>query len=178
MIDLSKIASSAAISDCGHYRYELRRCWDVRLPVLVTCMFNPSTADATKNDPTILRLIGFAESWGYGGVMVVNLFSRRSSSPERLKFVLANDEFGLDGPYHRDYWSRAIQVAKEGRAPILAAWGAHGKYLRRAEAFTSTVRPSGAKMICLKLTGEGFPMHPLARGRHRIPDSAMPESFP
>jgi hypothetical protein len=28
---------------------------------------NPSIADETKNDPTIIRCIDFAKTWGYGG---------------------------------------------------------------------------------------------------------------
>jgi len=48
-------------------------------------MLNPSTADANEDDPTIRRCIGFAKSWGYGGIMVGNLFSFRATDPKELK---------------------------------------------------------------------------------------------
>ncbi|OWK26567.1 hypothetical protein AJ87_05785 [Rhizobium yanglingense] len=51
------IKKTAVISDCGRYRYELTRVWEMGRPLLVTCMLNPSTADADNDDPTIRALI-------------------------------------------------------------------------------------------------------------------------
>ena len=44
-------------------------------PLILFIGLNPSTADETKNDPTIRRCINFAKDWGYGGVMIANLFA-------------------------------------------------------------------------------------------------------
>ncbi|TMF61888.1 MAG: DUF1643 domain-containing protein, partial [Chloroflexi bacterium] len=67
----------ATFSADRRYRYRLWRRWDGARPVVAFVMLNPSTADARRDDPTIRRCIGFAKSWGFGGVEVVNLFAYR-----------------------------------------------------------------------------------------------------
>ena len=76
--------SGADFSECGRYRYKLWRTWDDVRPVVMFIMLNPSTADATADDPTIRRCIGFAHDWGYGGVRVGNLFAWRTPYPQRV----------------------------------------------------------------------------------------------
>lgn len=61
-LDVDTGTSWAVISDCGRYRYELGRRWDDG-PLLEFDMLNPSTANAERNDPTIVRCVGFAKSW-------------------------------------------------------------------------------------------------------------------
>ena len=79
------IRKSAILSDCGAYRYELRRTWDDRLPVLLWIGLNPSTADHIQDDPTNRRIAGFSRRWGYGGYVLANLFAYRSPDPKALK---------------------------------------------------------------------------------------------
>lgn len=76
--------AGAGMSECGCYRYWLARCWDAELPKLVWLMLNPSSADAETDDPTIRRCIGFARTWGYGGIGVVNLFALRATDPRDI----------------------------------------------------------------------------------------------
>lgn len=87
---------SAVISQCGKYRYQLSRIWDSSKPIVLFIMLNPSTADAEQDDPTIRRCIGFARSWGYGGLMVGNLSAYRATNPTELKSMeidyYANDQ--------------------------------------------------------------------------------------
>lgn len=64
--------SSAIISECGAYRYRLERQWDGEKPNVAFLVLNPSTADASQDDPTIRRCIGFARYWGFGGLIVGN----------------------------------------------------------------------------------------------------------
>jgi hypothetical protein len=45
--------------------------------------------------------------------------------------------------------------------PVLAAWGANGDHLRRASAVKGLARAIGAKFVCLGVTKEGHPRHPL-----------------
>jgi hypothetical protein len=75
---------AAALSACGRYRWWLERVWEPGAPRLLFVGLNPSGADARRDDPTLRRLLGFARGWGYGALEVVNLFSRRCSSPALL----------------------------------------------------------------------------------------------
>ena len=74
----------ATFSKCKIYRYRLWRIWDAKKPTVLFIMLNPSTAGSTMDDPTIKRCIGFAKSWGYGGLYVGNLFAYRSTQPKGL----------------------------------------------------------------------------------------------
>ena len=44
----------------------------------VFIMLNPSTADASNDDPTIRKCVGFAQHWNFGGLYVGNLFAVRA----------------------------------------------------------------------------------------------------
>lgn len=151
-------------NDC--YRYELRRIWDDRRPLLVVCMLNPSTADGEKEDPTLLALIHFARLWAYGGLLIVNLSAYRASHPSEM--WKADDPVGPD---NHDYLRAALRYASENGGRALAAWGnvghSAGKFLREAEIWQ-------VDLICLGVTKDGCPKHPMARGRHRIPRDQQP----
>jgi len=109
----------AVVSDDGLYRYILTRTWDRSLPALVFCMLNPSTADATVDDPTIRKCIGFAQRLGYGGIIVVNLFAYRATKPRELYAQLAA---GVDivGPDADTWIKHAFGI---GHRKIVAGWG-------------------------------------------------------
>src|SRR5690348_16099160 len=107
----------AVISDCGRYRYSLSRWgWDERSGRCVFIMLNPSTADASVDDPTIRRCINFAQGWGYGMLEVVNLFAWRATFPKEL--ALAPDPVG---PHNGEYLTRAITIGDI----TVCAWGRH-----------------------------------------------------
>lgn len=73
--------NSASLSKCRRYRYELRREWDANGKSCVFIGLNPSSADESRDDPTIRRCIKFAKTWGYGCLEMVNLFAYRSTDP-------------------------------------------------------------------------------------------------
>ena len=95
---------NAVISACGRYRYLLTRRVGPGTRAVTFIMLNPSTADATRDDPTIRRCIGFARSWGIGGVDVVNLFAFRATEPR-------------DGGSPGLSSHRRSAVGRDGRAP-------------------------------------------------------------
>jgi hypothetical protein len=84
---MTYLESTATVSPCGLYRYDLRRVWDAARPPCLFVMLNPSTADGSQDDPTIRRCVGFAKAWEMGGVVVVNLFALRATDPGRLQFA-------------------------------------------------------------------------------------------
>lgn len=139
----------AIFSTCRTWRYLLRRHWDPGVEPLVVIGLNPSTADETTDDQTIRRCIGYAQSWGCGGLMMMNAYALRSTDPKGLWRV--DDPVGPEN----DEW--LLRVAE--RYPdttFLAAWGVHCEP-ERAE----TVAGLLPRLACLGLTKAGGPRHPL-----------------
>ena len=58
------LENNAVFSACGRYRYVLTRQVSAGTRPATFILLNPSTADATKDDPTIRRCVGFARRWG------------------------------------------------------------------------------------------------------------------
>lgn len=131
---------------------------------------NPSTADETRNDPTILRCIDFAKRWGFPAMCMLNLFSYRATNPEDMK--LQPDPIGMADN------TRCIQdmarTCHDNGGIVLAAWGAHGIFMGRGKAVERNLRTADIPIHVLGLTKGGFPIHPMARGRHRVPNDAKP----
>ena len=167
MADLfqTDVRCEAEISACGLYRYSLRRVWDDSLPLALWIMLNPSVADATQDDPTIRRVVGFARAWGRGGIVVTNLFAFRATDPEGLK--LQDDPFGPANDSH---------VVDEAKACglVVAAWGVGGGYRDAGRCMVETLRAHGVQLHCLGVTKDGHPRHPLylPRGLKPIPFGA------
>lgn len=144
---------NAIISACDRYRYALTRVWDEVLPVLVFCMLNPSTADASQDDPTIRRCIGFAKREGCGGIAVVNLFAWRSTDPDTLPEL--DDE--KIGPENAAY----VAELTRGRR-VVVAWGGHFSASPAVvEPFLERLRATAEGVYCLGTTKAGAPRHPL-----------------
>ena len=76
---------SAIISDCNKYRYELHREWDKDKGKVLFIMLNPSTACGVTDDLTTRRCINFAKKWGYGGIMIGNIYPFRAKRPKDLR---------------------------------------------------------------------------------------------
>jgi hypothetical protein len=140
--------SDATISDCGKYRYALWRRWDDNKEIVKFVMLNPSTADEIDDDATIRRCIGFAKSWGYGGICVANLFAYRSKDRSELKRV--NDPIGPEN----DKWLKQFD---SGAGILVAAWGPDGALFDRDK----TVKSMLSNLHYLELSKQGHPKHPL-----------------
>ncbi len=140
----------AEFSEDREYRYVLWRTWDKGANHVTFIGLNPSTADETEDDPTIRRCIGFAKSWGFGGINMVNLFAFRATSPKEM--IAESCPIGIENDGY-------LQMYLEKHGPNVACWGNHGKHLDR-----------GFDVICLLgkknlsvfgLTSKGQPKHPL-----------------
>ena len=141
--------AGARFSGDHRYRYRLWRRWSPG-PVVGFCMLNPSTADASRDDPTIRRCIGFARAWGYGGVEVVNIFALRATEPSRLRS--ARDRIGPGND--------AALVAAAARVDVLViAWGVHGTLLERDRTVLALLNRT--RLLALGWTRSGQPRHPL-----------------
>jgi hypothetical protein len=166
----SQVSMTAVLLGEGDiYRVELRRVWDERVPLLVVTMLNPSRANHRRNDPTVLTLIHFAKLWGYGGLLVVNLYAFRSSS--RAVMLAAPNRHCTA---NARYLNAAIEYARSTTRRILVAWGTEGNAEGLADWFASRATLAGVELVCLGKTKAGEPKHPMARGQHRIPRDQQP----
>jgi len=141
--------SSAHFSRCRSFRYALWREWNAGEPKVLMIGLNPSTADATRNDPTIRRCIGFARDWGFGGLWVLNLFAYRATHPSDLK--VAGDPVGP----RNDKWLRDV-ARKTARA--VAVWGNDGAFMGRSTRVRDML---GDRLEVIRLNAGGEPAHPL-----------------
>ena len=150
----------AVFSDCGLYRLRLWRQWDAEGRSVNWIMLNPSTADADQDDPTVRRCIGYARSWGYGGIVVTNLFAFRATDPAELRRT--EDPVGFNNDVE------LIGVAGASDL-VVAAWGNHGAYRGRAHRVRQLLERAGISVHCLATTKTGQPVHPLYQRRDLTP---------
>lgn len=141
----------AVFSPCRAYRYALERLWG-EPPYPTFIGFNPSTADAKVDDPTIRRLIGFASDWGYGGFTIVNLYAYISANPKAVH--TAEEPIGPNNYPHLD---RAINLG----GPVIAIWGAQGKADGRDRRVIDLADRRGIPLLCMGHNKDGSPRHPL-----------------
>ena len=144
----STTVGSAGFSRCGRYRYWLRRVWDRDRPQCAWIGLNPSTADARTDDPTLRRCIGFADDWGYGSLLLVNLFSWRATDPTAL--LRTSDPIGPRTPL----WLRRAVTESDC---VVAAWGNGGLIRNRGYEVAAAL----VDAHCLGMTARGMPRHPL-----------------
>lgn len=142
----------AEISSCNRYRYILERGFADTGPTVIFCMLNPSTADASKDDPTIRRCIGFAKREEASKLVVVNLFAGRATKPDDL-FAMEDPV----GPRNQNAWEESL----DGNELIVAAWGADQRAKRAGDRFRAWARMWGRELYCLGRTKAGAPRHPL-----------------
>jgi hypothetical protein len=76
--------NAAAISGAGSYRYRLVRVWNSAEPLLGWVILNPSTPDGRRGDPTVQRCMALSRAWGYGGVVIRNLYGLVSTDSATL----------------------------------------------------------------------------------------------
>jgi hypothetical protein len=158
--------SGAELSPCGRYRFVLWRSWsNVGIPANAVnfVMLNPSTADAEEDDPTIRRCVGYAKAWGYGGLIVTNLYPLRATDPRQLKTedqpegpriggAILGKPF-LENDMHIKGYARRAKL-------VVCGWGNHGRG-EHAERMLAMIRDVGQVPHCLALTGSGQLSHPL-----------------
>ncbi len=144
--------SWAGFSDCEAYRYSLTRIWDEKGRKVMFVMLNPSTADETRNDPTVERCERRARVLGYGGFRVTNIFAFRATDPKDMR--RARDP---NGPDNND----ALLAGAIWADDIIAAWGVHGEHRDRGLEVAHLLQATGVPTYHLGLTKAGHPRHPL-----------------
>ncbi|WP_323677864.1 DUF1643 domain-containing protein [Halorubellus sp. PRR65] len=139
----------AVLSNDENYRYQLWREWDPKKGTVGFVMVNPSTADGMEDDATITRIVNYAKRWGYGRVVVANLFALRSSDPSDL-----GEHEDPVGPKNDEYLQETCQEAEK----VVAAWGTNGTRQNRHREVVETL---DFELYALDTTKHGHPVHPL-----------------
>lgn len=162
---------SAIISPCGMYRYRLER--DVP-PILIGSLYvvpelvgktvaffgvNPSTADASVNDPTVRKWIGFTQRWGVQKFIVGNAFAYRHKNVKVLATV--------EDPYGPDIGDHTTDIINDADV-LIPCWGNTEKVpviLRGTfDVLMDALVSSGKPVLTFGLTKGGDPGHPLMLG--------------
>ena len=149
----------ANISKDKIYRYTLSRTWDSTKPTVLFIGLNPSIADENIDDPTVTRCINFAKDWGYGTLLMANLFAFRSTYPKEI--YLIDDPIGKDNDHY------ILECVKQSDL-IIACWGNNGTYMGREKIIKELV----PNLYCLQKNKNGTPHHPL-----RLPRNITPIPF-
>jgi hypothetical protein len=155
-------ASGAKFSRCRKWRYLLWRKWGDGA-IVNFLMLNPSTADEVKLDPSCTRARLYGERWGFGALIVTNLFGWRATDPADMK--AARDPVGSGN-------DRAILEAASAAELVVCAWGNHGTHLDRSTHVLKRLRAAGVRLHTLRVNDNGEPAHPLY-----LPAALEPQRF-
>ena len=118
---MKQLHKTAVISRCEKYRYKLTRTWDEDKKKVLFVMLNPSTANHIENDLTTIRCINFAEKWGYGGIMIGNIYPFRAKRPKDLRKWVRDCKHSKRFQDHINY--RHMMGMVEQADLIVCAWG-------------------------------------------------------
>jgi len=116
-------------------------------------MLNPSTADELQLDPSCTRARNFAERWGFGAVLITNIFAWRATDPEEMKSVR--------DPVGRGNDAAILKAAREA-ALVVCAWGNHGAHQERGSKILQFLEENSVAVNYLRINKTtGHPAHPL-----------------
>jgi hypothetical protein len=195
------IARSAEIEQVGEdrYRWVAVRAWGSG-PTIIWILLNPSTADGKVDDPTMRRMIRFSYRWGFGSLVVMNVYPIISSKPSIMNAWRRTfdhetwQDLGMPAwrtGVCRSSWSaffentRRISARIDDDSKVVAAWGAGvdpkdlDYFIAHVSRRVDTNEHDGFGDVgvpitwhCLGKNEDGSPTHPLARGKHWVPDEA------
>lgn len=143
----------------GENRFWLLRDWSngAVVPTLTYVMLNPSTADDKQDDHTVRKCVGFAMALGYGRMYVVNLFSKRATDATELRLGVGR-WMANQARVHKCLLDSDGVVFGWGASVMQAPPNARARALR---GLAGAVHELGVTPLCLGVTQDGHPRHPL-----------------
>ena len=151
---LDGVTSDAYFSECRTYRYWLTRTWNANLPTIAFVGLNPSVASLEVDDNTVRKCQVFARNWGYGRLLMLNLYAWRATDP-KVMFKAKKDGFDIIGGVHNCFSSLQRYMLEFGAKRTVAAWGTNGGE-RGREAERSL-----DDLWCFSKNADRSPEHPL-----------------
>ncbi|WP_291834743.1 DUF1643 domain-containing protein [Brevundimonas sp.] len=150
------VNGDATFSPDGRYRQLMRRWLGPEFPeryVLFIGM-NPSTADASVNDPTCAREWTFSQREGFDAMVKANVGDYRATHPKMLL------EPGVEASSPDNL--PAIRKAAAGAGLVVLCHGKLNKVLAPAgKALIEALRRDGVPLWCFGTNADGSPKHPL-----------------
>lgn len=153
---------TAVFSSCGTFRFSLTR----ELGGDRACVFlgaNPSKANATENDPTIRKDIGYAERWGCGRLIKVNVAAYVATDPDDM-YAAAKAGIDVYGGADNDRAIlESIIAVRESRGLFVVASG-NIIPLERLYPVIARIEAEGVTPWCLGTNQNHTPKHELYLG--------------
>ncbi|MFK4809138.1 DUF1643 domain-containing protein [Devosia sp. ZW T5_3] len=153
---MAGVKGDATFSADGRYRQLMRRWTGETFPkrYILFIGMNPSTADATVNDPTCAREWTFAQREGYSAMAKANVGDYRATDPKMLLApgVVAVSDANLP----------AIRAAAAEADFVVLCHGKLNKALAPAgKAIVEALKADGTELWCFGTNADGSPKHPL-----------------
>lgn len=150
------VNGDAVMSEDGRYRQIMRRWLGDAFPdhYILFIGMNPSTADASVDDPTCAREWNFARREGFSAMVKCNVGDYRATDPKMLVApgVVAVSPDNIP----------AIRQAARGAARVVLCHGKLNKALAHAgRELVEALRGDGVTLWCFGTNADGSPKHPL-----------------
>ena len=150
------VHGDVVMSPDGRHRQIMRRWLGDRFPdrYILFIGMNPSTADATVDDPTCAREWTFARREGFTGMIKCNVGDYRATDPKMLMLPGVEAVSPANIP--------AIREAARGAARVVLCHGKLNKALAPAgREIVQTLRADNIPLWCFGTNADGSPKHPL-----------------
>jgi hypothetical protein len=150
------VRGDVVMSADGRHRQIMRRWLGDSFPdrYIVFIGMNPSTADATVDDPTCAREWTFARREGLSAMVKCNVGDYRATDPKALLLP------GVDAVSPANL--PAIRQAAGGAEKVVLCHGKLNKALAAAgREIVEALRSDGVELWCFGTNGDGSPKHPL-----------------
>lgn len=150
------VRGDAVMSADGRYRQIMRRWLGETFPenYILFIGMNPSTADASVDDPTCAREWTFARREGFSAMVKCNVGDYRATDPKMLVApgVVAVSPANIP----------AIRNAARGAGRVVLCHGKLNKALAPAgRELVAALRSDGVELWCFGTNADGSPKHPL-----------------
>jgi hypothetical protein len=156
------LLSSKQPDGWSRYRYAYALWWDKNArPTLresvAWVLLNPIGSDSIerRRRPTLGYCRHRTKQWGYGGLVIINLFAYRADRPEALDLLPRQDAVGPAN-------DRVLNEVPRACAVTVAAWGGRGSLWQRSQEARRLID----NLHCVAddegpvVTGRGEPCHP------------------
>jgi len=150
------VRGDATFSADGRYRQLMRRWTGDEFPerYIMFIGMNPSTADATVNDPTCAREWTFANREGFSAMVKANVGDYRATVP---KMLLAPGVAAVSA----DNLPTIRRSAASAGLVVLCHGKLNKALVQSGRDIVAALKADGIDLWCFGTNGDGSPKHPL-----------------